>query len=388
MRPSSIHNACAAEALRSAGDGRGVAINHLQNAIDAASYMPHGYCLLWKPWLVSIHAGSDLLIFLAYTAIPIAILVFIRKRQIEFSGLAWLFIAFIFLCGVTHLVNVITLWFGIYETQGWIKLVTAMVSIATAVVIFPLLPKALAIPTPAEYEARLSEKLELSQQLRNERDNLEARVAERTRELDSANVELQHRCRNLLAVVSATARLERAPADFSERFGRKLAGLAASLDLLTEKNWGGTEIADLVEAQLSAFDNTLNIDVAGEPLTLKPSAVQHLGMALHELATNAAKHNPKGTQRLRWKVLSDEAGKQLVFTWSETRHEHGTVSQLPTSGSGRKLLERIVPFAFSGAGCLTITDATVEWILTAPLDGFGFVADAINISKNVKALTA
>ncbi len=215
-------------------------MDHFQHAIDAVSYMPHGYCLLWKPWLVSIHAGFDLLIFLAYTAIPIAILMFIRKRQIEFSGLAWLFVAFIFLCGLTHLVNLVTLWFGIYETQGWIKLITAMVSVATAIVIFPLVPKALAIPTPAAYEARLDEKLRLERQLKEERDTLEMRIAERTQELDSANVELQHRCRNLLAVVSATARLERAPANFSQRFGQKLAGLAASLDLLTEKNWAGT----------------------------------------------------------------------------------------------------------------------------------------------------
>ena len=360
-------------------------MDHFQHAIDAASYMPHGYCLLWKPWLVSIHAGSDFLIFLAYTAIPIAILLFIRKRRIEFSGLAWLFIAFIFLCGVTHLVNVVTLWFGIYETQGWIKLVTAMVSIATAVVIFPLIPKALAIPTRAEYEARLSEKLKLSQQLRNERDNLEARVGERTRELNSANIELQHRCRNLLAVVSATARLERAPADFSERFGRKLAGLAASLDLLTEKNWGGTDMADLIKAQLDTFENTLKIDVSGVPLTLKPSAVQHLGMALHELATNAAKHNPKGVQKVGWKVLTGADEKQqLVFRWSETRHEGVPVANRPTSGSGRKLLERIVPFAFSGGGCLTITDSSVEWVLTAPLDAVGAVLPQVDVSVNVR----
>jgi hypothetical protein len=156
-------------------------MDHFQHIMDAASYMAHGYCLLWKPWLVGIHAGSDALIFIAYTAIPIAIFLFIRKRQIEFSALAWLFIAFIFLCGVTHIVNLVTLWFPIYETQGWIKLVTAMVSIATAIVIFPLVPKALAIPTPTEYEARLSEKRKLADALINERNRL-ASVRSRARD--------------------------------------------------------------------------------------------------------------------------------------------------------------------------------------------------------------
>ena len=70
----------------------------IHDMIDHASYMAHGYCLLWKPWLVVLHAGSDLLIFAAYFAIPAAIWIFLRQRpDLELRPLAILFAAFIFL---------------------------------------------------------------------------------------------------------------------------------------------------------------------------------------------------------------------------------------------------------------------------------------------------
>jgi PAS domain S-box-containing protein len=156
--------------------------------------MAHGYCLLWKPWLVTLHAGSDLLIFGAYSAIPIAIWIFLRKRKdLELKPLAALFAAFIFLCGLTHLAQMATLWWPIYETQGWIKLVTAAVSVATAIAIFPLIPRALAIPSPHQLQLvnmGLEEEVDAHRrtlrQLERARQELEERVADRTAELARA----------------------------------------------------------------------------------------------------------------------------------------------------------------------------------------------------------
>ena len=106
----------------------------VHDLVDSASYMAHGYCLLWKPWLVVLHAGSDVLIFLAYFAIPAAIWIFLRQRQdLELKRLAILFAAFIFLCGLTHLVQMVTRWWPIYEMQGVRKLATGLGSVATAV---------------------------------------------------------------------------------------------------------------------------------------------------------------------------------------------------------------------------------------------------------------
>jgi hypothetical protein len=122
----------------------------VHDLINHASYMAHGYCLLWKPWLVTLHAGSDILIFLAYFAIPVAIWIFLRRRKdLELKTLAILFAAFIFLCGLTHIIQMLTLWWPIYETQGFVKAATAIVSVLTAILVFPLIPKALAIPARA-----------------------------------------------------------------------------------------------------------------------------------------------------------------------------------------------------------------------------------------------
>ncbi len=105
--------------------------------------------MLWKAWLVAMHAGSDIMIVASYVAIRVGIWLFLRRRnEMVLRPLAILFALFIFLCGLTHLVQMVTLWYPISDTQGFVKLATAAVSLATAILIFPLIPKALAIPSP------------------------------------------------------------------------------------------------------------------------------------------------------------------------------------------------------------------------------------------------
>ncbi|UES39004.1 sensor histidine kinase [Roseibium aggregatum] len=121
----------------------------------AASFMPHGYCLLWRPDLVAIHAISDALIAFAYIAIPLMIFGFLRKRpdiQGNSRKIGYLFIAFILACALTHLTALVTLWWPIYGAQGLIKLVTALVSVATAVVVWRVRPMLLAIPSLKDLE--------------------------------------------------------------------------------------------------------------------------------------------------------------------------------------------------------------------------------------------
>jgi len=134
--------------------------------------------------------------------------------------------------------------------------------------------------------------------LTQERDSLELRVRERTERLKMVNAELHHRLKNLLSVVSALARQSGADRKFSDVFDKRLRGIAATLDLLTEKQWQGVRIRDLLKAQLGVFNDNLEVEVSGPFLMLMPSAVQPLGMAMHELATNALKHNPRGKQGL------------------------------------------------------------------------------------------
>ena len=164
--------------------------------LGAANFMPHGYCLLWRPDLVALHAASDFVIAASYFAIPLGILALGRRRG-DFSGgtlvVAGLFVGFIVACGVTHLGGLLTLWWPYYGLEGMAKAATAFVSLATAIIFWQLLPQLVAIPSPSAAEAmnrRLVEEArrreEAYAELERGRAELERIVAERTEELRRA----------------------------------------------------------------------------------------------------------------------------------------------------------------------------------------------------------
>jgi hypothetical protein len=118
------------------------------------SYAPHGYCLLWQPELIWTHVVADSLIALAYFSIPVALISFVRRRRdVAFSWIFWLFALFITACGATHVMAIWTLWNGSYGIEALVKVVTALASVATAIILWPLIPKALALPSPAHLRA-------------------------------------------------------------------------------------------------------------------------------------------------------------------------------------------------------------------------------------------
>ena len=119
------------------------------------AFIPHGHCYLWKPELVGLHIVSDSLIALAYYSIPLTLFYFVRQRKdLPFNWIFLLFGAFIVACGTTHLMEIWTLWHPSYWLSGTIKLVTAVVSVYTAVLLVPLVPQALALPSPAQLETK------------------------------------------------------------------------------------------------------------------------------------------------------------------------------------------------------------------------------------------
>jgi PAS domain S-box-containing protein len=112
--------------------------------------LPHGFCLQWAPHLLWTMVLSDAVIALAYFSIPVAIVSFVRRRSSgdqPFGWLPWLFSGFIFACGLTHVMDVWTLWQPDYALQTLSKLLTAGVSAVTAVALWPLIPRALQIPS-------------------------------------------------------------------------------------------------------------------------------------------------------------------------------------------------------------------------------------------------
>ncbi len=126
----------------------------LNNFFSAKQFIPHGHCYLWKPELVWLHLLSDVLTGLAYYSIPVMLVYFVRKRRdVPFGWMFLMFSTFIVACGTTHLMDVWTLWYPTYWVSGLIKAITAFVSVVTALELVPLIPQALALPSPAQLEA-------------------------------------------------------------------------------------------------------------------------------------------------------------------------------------------------------------------------------------------
>src|SRR5436190_17399428 len=126
---------------------------------SSGGFMPHGFCYLWSPGLVWLHAGSDSLIALAYSTIPVTLVYFIRKRRdMPFN---WMFISFgifILACGATHAMEVWTLWHATYWLSGAVKLITVIASVTTAIMLVHIVPRALALPSPETLRLEVAER--------------------------------------------------------------------------------------------------------------------------------------------------------------------------------------------------------------------------------------
>jgi len=129
-----------------------------------SDFMPHGTCYLWNPSVLWLNVISDGLICAAYYAIPLLLFLFFRKRSdITFRWVFVAFAGFILACGTTHLLGVWTVWHGTYRLDGLVKAVTAFASVSTAVLLVPLLPALVKLPSPTALQG-------LNQQLQQEID--------------------------------------------------------------------------------------------------------------------------------------------------------------------------------------------------------------------------
>lgn len=117
------------------------------------NFMPHGVCYQWRPDILWLNVASDMAIGFAYFSIPIALFYFLRNREdVPFRGVVRMFSVFILACGVTHFMSVFNVWNGYYGIQGVLKAITALASIATALMLYPVMPKLLALKSPRELE--------------------------------------------------------------------------------------------------------------------------------------------------------------------------------------------------------------------------------------------
>ena len=204
----------------------------------------------------------------------------------------------------------------------------------------------------------------------NIRDITERKRAEAHVQLLMA--EINHRAKNLLAVVQAVAHQTAKygdPANFASRLADRIDGLAAGQDLLVKNLWQGVEIADLVVAQLAHFKDLIGtrILIDGPEALLTAAAAQGIGMALHELTTNAVKYgalsSPRGQVRIAWQTTAAEA-PVFAISWLE---EGGPKVVAPTrNGFGQVVIGRMAEFSVDGTVEVDFREGGLAWTLSAP----------------------
>jgi PAS domain S-box-containing protein len=203
-------------------------------------------------------------------------------------------------------------------------------------------------------------------------------ISERKRLEEARRVlsrEVNHRSKNLLAVVQSIIRYtvsHSPPQDFVRRINERLRALSANQDLLIESAWRGAEMADLIASQLSHVDRIPleRVGAQGESVFLVPTAAQALGMALHELATNAVKFGAlsegAGRVAISWRLEGDPPERVLVVSWQESGGP--AVSAPEYAGFGTTIIERITGQSLAGRVNTIYAPAGLTWELRAPAE--------------------
>ena len=186
--------------------------------------------------------------------------------------------------------------------------------------------------------------------------------------------ELAHRMKNQLAVVQAmagqTARNAGSLKQFQEQFSQRLQGLAVATDLMVKQGWSGAQLGELVQRQLKPFVPTADrLECDGPNVSISTDATQTIGLALHELATNAVKHGAwstsSGRVRVSWQFVKNGATENsLRVRWLE---QGGPPVVAPTRrGFGRVVIEGMAAQRVGGEANLEFAPEGLSWTLTMP----------------------
>ncbi len=185
--------------------------------------------------------------------------------------------------------------------------------------------------------------------------------------------EVNHRSKNMLTVVQSIARQTAAtkPNDFIERFGERIRALAASQDLLVKNDWRGVDLGELVCSQLAHFKDLIGtrINLKGSQVLISASAAQTIGMALHELATNAGKYGAlscrAGSVKVEWSLECVEAGKEtFIMSWRETGGPVVTAPEKP--GFGTAIIGSIAERSLGAKVELAFPASGLFWSMHCP----------------------
>jgi len=228
----------------------------LMRLLNMRGLAPHGYCLLWDPALLWLHVVSDAVVGVSYFSIPIALLVFLaRRRDVEFGWMIALFVIFIMACGMTHFMSILVLWVPAYGIEGLVKALTAVASLATAIAIWPLLPRLLAVPSPRQLQL-------VNEELRKEaieRRQIEAKLrqAQKLEAIGRLTGGIAHDFNNIFTVVMGS--VERAIARIDDR-ERALAAMRNAME--------ASKRAQALTGQLLSFGREQKLTIERHDLNL------------------------------------------------------------------------------------------------------------------------
>lgn len=191
--------------------------------------------------------------------------------------------------------------------------------------------------------------------------------------------EVNHRVKNqfavILSMVRETGRRTTDPQEFEQRVRDRIMALSRSHDLLVNSDWVGASLSELVEEHLRPFGRENQVRIEGPALRLSVTAVQHLGMALHELGTNSAKYgalsSDAGRLEIDWEIAQRPDGlNDLHLTWDERFPPLAGERRFDTTrkGFGTVVLQRVAPQALAGHATMKREAGRVTWELIAPLE--------------------
>jgi PAS domain S-box-containing protein len=190
-------------------------------------------------------------------------------------------------------------------------------------------------------------------------------------------LELAHRSKNLMAVIQGisnqTAKSSANVEEFIRRFGGRLMSLSRAHDILSDQNWRGAGMRELIRMQVLLFAGPLanRVEYDGDAIYLRPNAAQHIGLALHELTANALKYGAlssrSGRVKIRWalSVEREPAPQRFSLRWEETG---GPAVRMPEAKNfGRILLEEVAPLSVQGRAKLEFAEGGITYEMSMPV---------------------
>ena len=182
--------------------------------------------------------------------------------------------------------------------------------------------------------------------------------------------EVNHRAKNMLALVQAIARQTIPPGQevFLQRFLDRIQALSANQDLLVQNNWRGITVDELIRAQIVPFNGLLGsrVTIEGPPVRLAANAAQAVGMAMHELATNAAKYGSLSNQAGEVTIVWAASATDFSMCWTERRGP--AVNPPQETGYGSQVITTMLELSMGAEVSINYAVTGLTWKLSCPIE--------------------